>query len=85
MIPDLLAFRKKMDNLASGPFASNKDFIQTIRESFEKFINKRHNKPAELIAKHIDALMRSGKGVSEDESEDILDQCLALFRFIHGW
>ncbi|KAI9351369.1 cullin [Obelidium mucronatum] len=84
MVPDLLAFRKKMDNLSMSSFCGNKEFVQAIRESFEKFINKRHNKPAELIAKHIDALMRSGKGSSEDETEEVLDQCLALFRFIHG-
>ncbi|ORY52476.1 Cullin-domain-containing protein, partial [Rhizoclosmatium globosum] len=84
MIPDLLAFRKKMDSLAVTPFQGNKDFSQAIRDSFEKFINKRANKPAELIAKHVDTLMKAGKGTSEEETEDVLDQCLALFRFIHG-
>ncbi|KAJ3080356.1 Cullin-4, partial [Rhizoclosmatium hyalinum] len=79
MIPDLLAFRKKMDSLAVTPFQGNKDFSQAIRDSFEKFINKRANKPAELIAKHVDTLMKAGKGTSEEETEDVLDQCKDVF------
>ncbi|KAJ3142484.1 Cullin-4A [Physocladia obscura] len=85
MVTDLLVFKVKMEGLATGAFMANKEFSQAIRDAFEKFINKRHNKPAELIAKHVDALMKTGKGASSDsETEDILDQCLALFRFIHG-
>ncbi|TPX64810.1 hypothetical protein CcCBS67573_g08297 [Chytriomyces confervae] len=84
MILDLIAFKKRMENLTNTAFASSKEFMQVIRESFEKFINKRHNKPAELIAKHVDSLMKTGKGITEAETEEVLDQCLALFRFIHG-
>ncbi|KAJ3205102.1 Cullin-4 [Entophlyctis luteolus] len=84
MVADLLSLKRKMDEMGSGPFAGDKAFARTIRDSFEKFINKRQNKPAELIAKHIDALMKAGKGTSESETEDVLDQCLALFRFIQG-
>ncbi|KAJ3347769.1 Cullin-4 [Entophlyctis luteolus] len=84
MVADLLSFKRKMDEMGSGPFAGDKAFARTIRDSFEKFINNRQNKPAELVAKHIDALMKSGKGTSESETEDVLDQCLALFRFIQG-
>ncbi|KAJ3208796.1 Cullin-4 [Entophlyctis luteolus] len=84
MVADLLSFKRKMDEMGCGPFAGDKAFARTIRDSFEKFINNRQNKPAELVAKHIDALMKSGKGTSESETEDVLDQCLALFRFIQG-
>ncbi|KAJ3401697.1 hypothetical protein HDU80_005791, partial [Chytriomyces hyalinus] len=84
MILDLIAFKKRMENLTNTAFAGSKEFMQVIRESFEKFINKRHNKPAELIAKHVDSLMKTGKGITETETEEVLDQCLALFRFIHG-
>ncbi|KAI8610586.1 Cullin family-domain-containing protein [Chytriomyces sp. MP71] len=84
MIPDLIGFKKRMESLTVTAFGSSKDFANAIREAFEKFINKRHNKPAELIAKHVDAIMKSGKGITEAETEDVLDQCLSLFRFIHG-
>ncbi|KAJ3236207.1 WD repeat-containing protein 83 [Chytriomyces hyalinus] len=62
VILDLIAFKKRMENLTNTAFASSTEFMLVIRESFEKFINKRHNKPAELIAKHVDSLMETGKG-----------------------
>ena len=41
------------------------------------------NRPAELIAKFIDAKLRAGnKGTSEEELESTLDRVLILFRFI---
>lgn len=43
----------------------------------------RQNRPAELIAKYIDALLRAGnKGASDEELEATLDKVLVLFRFI---
>lgn len=53
---------------------------------FEHFINQRANKPAELIAKYIDLVMRGGSkavgAVGEDEVESTLDRALVLFRYI---
>ena len=41
------------------------------------------NRPAELIAKFIDAKLRAGnKGLSDEEMENTLDRVLVLFRFI---
>eukprot|EP00983_Pelagomonas_calceolata_P026160 822184-Pelagomonas_calceolata.AAC.7 len=52
-------------------------------ESFENFINQRQNKPAELIAKFIDAKLRAGnKGQTEEELDAQLDKALLLFRYI---
>ena len=42
---------------------------------------QRSNKPAELIAKFVDAELR-GKITSQEELESTLDQALLLFRFI---
>ncbi|TPX49800.1 hypothetical protein SeMB42_g00608 [Synchytrium endobioticum] len=84
MVTDLLAFKAKLDNLMNIAFAKNEAFANTMKESFEYFINQRQNKPAELIAKHLDGLLKSGKGVTEEEVESMLDRCLVLFRFIHG-
>jgi cullin 4 len=84
MVTDLLSFKKQMDTLLVQVFESNESYANTIKESFEKFINKRHNKPAELIAKHVDALLRTSKGITEEETEAVLDQCLVLFRYIQG-
>ncbi|KAF5825773.1 Cullin, partial [Dunaliella salina] len=55
------------------------------QESFENFINQRQNKPAELIAKFIDAKLRAGnKGQTEEELDAQLDKALLLFRYISG-
>ncbi|TPX36563.1 hypothetical protein SmJEL517_g01214 [Synchytrium microbalum] len=84
MVTDLLAFKLRLDNLLVTSFAKNELFGNSMKESFEHFINQRQNKPAELIAKHLDGLLKSGKGVTEEEVESMLDRCLVLFRFIHG-
>ena len=55
------------------------------REAFENFINKRQNKPAEMIAKYIDTRLKSGnKESSEEELEKLMDKVMVIFRFIHG-
>lgn len=49
MVQDLLDFKDKMDNVAQSCFTRNEAFINAMKEAFETFINKRPNKPAELI------------------------------------
>lgn len=51
MVQDLLDFKDKMDNVAHGCFGRNESFINAMKEAFETFINKRPNKPAELIGR----------------------------------
>lgn len=48
---DLLDFKDKMDNVAQSCFTRNEGFINAMKEAFEAFINKRPNKPAELIGR----------------------------------
>ncbi|KAM4630960.1 cullin-4A [Polymixia lowei] len=85
MVQDLLDFKDKMDNVAQGCFVRNESFINAMKEAFETFINKRPNKPAELIAKYVDSKLRAGnKEATEEELERILDKIMIIFRFIHG-
>ena len=43
------------------------------------------NRAAELVARFIDAKLRSGnKGTSEEELEEVLDKTMTLFRYIDG-
>uniref|UniRef100_A0A672IKT8 Cullin-4B n=1 Tax=Salarias fasciatus TaxID=181472 RepID=A0A672IKT8_SALFA len=85
MVQDLLDFKDKMDNVAQSCFARNETFINAMKEAFEAFINKRPNKPAELIAKYVDSKLRAGnKEATEEELERILDKIMIIFRFIHG-
>ena len=58
---------------------------------FEACLNSRQDKPAELIAKYLDSILRRGSkaGAAQESSlEDVLDAALALFRYVQvgaGW
>ncbi|CAF4254872.1 unnamed protein product [Rotaria sp. Silwood2] len=85
MVDELLEFKEKLDCFLHECFHNNEKFSNTLKDSFEYFINQRVNKPAELIAKAVDARLRTGnKEATEEELEKILDKLLILFRFIHG-
>ncbi|XP_008308129.1 cullin-4A isoform X1 [Cynoglossus semilaevis] len=85
MVQDLLDFKDKMDNVAQCCFTRNEAFVNAMKEAFETFINRRPNKPAELIAKYVDSKLRAGnKEATEEELERILDKIMIIFRFIHG-
>jgi cullin 4 len=91
MVPSLLSFKSHLDTILQQSFNSDELFSQTLRESFEWFINRRRDKPAEYIAKYLDNLLRKGdKGIgTSGEStsltlEEEMDRVLVMFRFIHG-
>eukprot|EP00053_Salpingoeca_punica_P019818 m.202969 g.202969 ORF g.202969 m.202969 type:complete len:741 (-) comp17730_c1_seq1:293-2515(-) len=85
MIDDLLAFKQRLDVIVEKPFGRDEVFVNCLKDTFESFINQRHNKPAELLARYIDGKMRTGyKESSEDELETLLDKCMIIFRFING-
>nr|CAG4640653.1 EOG090X01NX [Eulimnadia texana] len=85
MVQELLDFKEKLDNIVTSCFQRNEKFVNSLKESFENFINQRLNKPAELIAKFIDSKLRAGnKEATEEELEKLLDKIMVLFRFIHG-
>ncbi|XP_037664116.1 cullin-4A-like [Choloepus didactylus] len=85
MVQDLLDFKDKVYHIIEVCFQKNEKFINLMKESFETFINERTNKPAELIAKHVDSKLRAGnKEATDEELERILDKIMIIFRFIHG-
>ncbi|KAG6873267.1 hypothetical protein C0995_001041 [Termitomyces sp. Mi166 len=60
----------------------NNEFIYALGDSFTMGFKARRNKPAEMIAKYLDRVMRKGQGASTDaEFEAILDSVLALYRY----
>uniref|UniRef100_A0A8C0FD56 Cullin 4A n=1 Tax=Bubo bubo TaxID=30461 RepID=A0A8C0FD56_BUBBB len=84
MVQELLDFKDKVDHIIEVCFQRNEKFINLMKESFETFINKRPNKPAELIAKYVDSKLRAGnKEATDEELERILDKIMIIFRFIH--
>lgn len=52
MVQELLDFKEKVDHIIEVCFQKNEKCINLMKESFETFINKRPNKPAELIGTH---------------------------------
>ena len=81
MVQELLDFKEKLDLIMQDCFKSNEQFIVSMKESCESFINTRQNKPAELIAKFVDSKLKAGnKEASEEELEKLLDKIMVIFR-----
>uniref|UniRef100_A0A3B3C8M5 Cullin 4B n=1 Tax=Oryzias melastigma TaxID=30732 RepID=A0A3B3C8M5_ORYME len=84
MVQELLDFKDKVDHIIDVCFIRNEKFVNAMKEAFETFINKRPNKPAELIAKHVDSKLRAGnKEATDEELEKMLDKIMIIFRFIY--
>uniref|UniRef100_A0A671MXV7 Cullin-4B n=1 Tax=Sinocyclocheilus anshuiensis TaxID=1608454 RepID=A0A671MXV7_9TELE len=84
MVQELLDFKDKVDHIIDVCFMRNEKFVNGMKEAFETFINKRPNKPAELIAKYVDSKLRAGnKEATDEELEKMLDKIMIIFRFIY--
>jgi hypothetical protein len=84
MVERLVAFKSDASVLTSAVSSLDvaKDFEYAMHDAFAIGFNKRRNKPAELIARHIDKIMRKGQGsTSEEAFNEHLDASLALYRF----
>ena len=53
MVQELLDFKDKVDHIIDICFMKNEKFVNAMKEAFETFINKRPNKPAELIGQSL--------------------------------
>jgi len=85
MVQRVLDFKDELDHVVKEAFDSSKSLLESCKEGFEHFINVRDNKPAELIAKFLDARLRSGgEGITEDELEVILEKVMMLFRYVQA-
>ena len=85
MIPELLKLKQKMDEIIENYFESDAAFKDALKQACETFINKKSSKPAELMAKFIDAKMRSKDKNEDIESmEDVFTQVMVLFQCIQG-
>ncbi|VDL60311.1 unnamed protein product [Hymenolepis diminuta] len=85
LIPRLLKFRDTLDVCIKESFQSDASCKRIINDAFEEFINRRPNKPAELLAKYIDLNLRGNKRsqFGEDFDKEI-DNLMILFRYING-
>jgi len=88
MVERLLKFKSFADTVLNEAFVdvptrqTNQDFAYALIDAFATGFKARRNMPAELIARHIDKLMRHGqRGMSDTAFEALLDAALALYRF----
>eukprot|EP00297_Palpitomonas_bilix_P005382 CAMPEP_0113885364 /NCGR_PEP_ID=MMETSP0780_2-20120614/10865_1 /TAXON_ID=652834 /ORGANISM="Palpitomonas bilix" /LENGTH=816 /DNA_ID=CAMNT_0000873273 /DNA_START=158 /DNA_END=2608 /DNA_ORIENTATION=- /assembly_acc=CAM_ASM_000599 len=86
MVPSLLDLKLQFEGIVEQCFDNERVFWDAIRTSFESFVNSRQNKPAELLAKYIDTLLKAGgnKGMTEKEVEAKLDSALVIFKYVRG-
>ncbi|KAI8337609.1 cullin-4-like protein [Chlamydoabsidia padenii] len=85
MVPTLLQYKHKLDQILNDSFDNNPTFSNTFKENFECFINSRKNKPAEMLAKFFDSKLRSSnKKQAEQDIERLLDKVLIIFRYLQG-
>ena len=85
MIHRLLDWKDTCTKAINLGFFEDPTFQRAVQESFEDFINRRQNRPAEYLAKYVDALLRSNhKAQTEDEFDNIIDKVMVLFRFLDG-
>lgn len=62
--------------------ASNREFEYAAIDAFSSGFKSRKNKPAEMIAKHLDRAMRKGqRGKKDEDFQAELDAVLGLYRF----
>ena len=73
MVAELLEFKQKIDEIMKKCFENNRILGDAVHDAFKYFINIRKNRPAELIAKHVDQMMRSGnKGILVDTIKSLI-------------
>lgn len=82
MVDRLLVLKAQLDEVLRDAFASSPAFADQLSSALQSSINARSNKPAELVAKWIDAKLRGSKGLSETDLEGDLDRALVLFGYI---
>lgn len=78
----LLEEKDKCDVIVREAFANDKTFQNALNHAFEYFLNLNSRSP-EFISLFVDDKLRKGlKGVSEEDSERVLDKVMMLFRYL---
>ena len=77
MVLELLEFKLKIDKVMKWCFESNREITDSVHDAFKHFINIRKNRPAELIAKYVDYLMKSGNKGKPNQSDHISENVLS--------
>lgn len=86
MVERIMTFKTFTDHALQTAFVTssgpNPSFAYALTDAFTFGFKARRNKPAELIARHLDKLMRRGqRDISDVEWEALLEKVLVLYRF----
>ncbi|CAM9628792.1 unnamed protein product [Chrysoparadoxa australica] len=82
MVPNLLTYREQLDQVLSESMQKNEAYHIALKAAWERFLNVRENRPAELLAKFLDSKLRGDKSISEDAIGDLLEKIMVLFRYL---
>lgn len=82
MVDRLISFKHFSTTTLSTSFLSDLDFSYALQDAFTTGFKARKIKPAEMIAKHVDRLLRKGQKGQEDEGRyrKELEDVLGLYR-----
>ncbi|OLL22620.1 Cullin-3 [Neolecta irregularis DAH-3] len=81
-VKEVIQLKDKYDKIWREAFEGDKTVQNTITDAFSHFINQ-NEKSAEFISLFIDENLKKGlKGKTEQETEDVLDKTITLFRFL---
>lgn len=53
MVQELLQLKSRLDTVICESFQDHERLYDVVRESYESVVNRRQNKPAELIGKEV--------------------------------
>lgn len=82
MISLILTFKRDTDTICADCFENDAMFLYSVKESFETFINSRRSRPAELLARFMDAKLRAAAKKPEHDLDELIDRLFVIFRYI---
>lgn len=81
MVDRLISFKRFATTTLSTSFLSDLSFTYALQDAFTTGFKSRRIRPAEMIAKHVDRLLRKGqKGQDEEVFKRVLGEVLDLYR-----
>jgi len=85
VVGELLAYKQQLDQIVAHSFLGDGDFSYALKQGFESFIGSADHRVAELLARHLDNLLRTGtRDLTKKQADAKLDPLLAIFGFVQS-
>jgi len=87
LVINVLRLKSRMKKILEEAFQNNSSFSNSLKDSFEQFLNQKANKAAEMLAKYMDTALKSGNkatGLNDihQDTESAIDAAMMIFRYI---